>query len=88
MMFDYTPSGVCAKEITFEIEDGRLHSVNFAGGCKGNLAAISRLIEGADAVKVADILRGNTCGHRPTSCADQLACAIDEAVARESRKAS
>jgi uncharacterized protein (TIGR03905 family) len=54
--------------------------VQFTGGCNGNLKAIGRLVEGKDAKEVAGILRGNTCGMKGTSCADQLARAIDGKV--------
>ena len=80
MTFSYQTSGVCAKLISFDITDGKLHNVQFMGGCMGNLRAISKLIEGKNAKEVADILRGNTCGGKSTSCADQLTRAIDEAL--------
>lgn len=83
MKVDFSPNGVCAKKIEFEINEGKLHNVKFYGGCTGNLAAIPKLIEGQDAVKIAGILRGNDCGGRGTSCADQLAVAIDEALAQK-----
>ncbi len=73
----FSPKGVCAIQIDFDIEDGKLHNVQFIGGCNGNLKAIGRLVEGKDAKEVAEILRGNTCGMKGTSCADQLARAID-----------
>ena len=79
--YDYATRGTCARFIGFEIEDGKLHNIAFQGGCNGNLKAISKLLEGADARETADKLRGNTCGPRPTSCADQLAHAIDGALA-------
>ena len=72
--------GTCARMISFGIEDGKLHDVRFFGGCPGNTAAIGKLIEGKDAREVADLLRGNDCGGRGTSCADQLAIAIDQAL--------
>lgn len=74
----FNPKGVCSIKIDFDVEDGKLYNVQFLGGCNGNLKAIGRLVEGKDAKEVADILRGNTCGMKPTSCADQLAKAIDE----------
>ena len=75
----YTTTGVCSKQITFEIDDnGKLHNLKFLGGCPGNLSAISKLLEGADASRAAEILSGNTCGPRNTSCADQLSKAIKE----------
>jgi uncharacterized protein (TIGR03905 family) len=60
--------------------EGRLHNVKFTGGCPGNLLAIGKLVEGADAKKIAALLRGNDCGGRGTSCADQLSIAIEEAL--------
>ena len=78
--YNYTTRGVCAKAIDFDIEDGKLHDIKFYGGCAGNLKAIGKLLEGADAVETANILRGNTCGPRSTSCADQLARAIDKVL--------
>ena len=82
--YEYHPKGICAKLIQFDIKDGKLHNVSFLGGCPGNLQAIPKLIEGADAGKIANILRGNDCGGRGTSCADQLARAIDDAMAKAS----
>lgn len=79
--FTYIPSGVCSRQITFDIEDGKLHNVSFLGGCDGNLKAIGMLLEGADAKETADMFRGNTCGFKSTSCADQLSLAIDSALA-------
>lgn len=76
----FNPRGVCSIKIDFDVEDGKLYNVQFLGGCNGNLKAIGRLVEGKDAKEVADILRGNTCGMKPTSCADQLARAIDEYI--------
>ena len=73
----FSPRGVCAMQIDFDVDDGKLYNVRFIGGCNGNLKAIGKLVEGKDAREVADILRGNTCGMKGTSCADQLATAID-----------
>jgi uncharacterized protein (TIGR03905 family) len=79
--YTYTPSGVCSKQIDFDLDDeGRMHNLKFIMGCNGNLKAIGRLTEGKDAKQVADLLRGNDCSGRGTSCADQLARALDEAA--------
>lgn len=88
--YEFQPEGVCSKLISFDIEDGKMYSLHFLGGCPGNLSAISRLLEGADAMRAAKTLRGNRCGHRPTSCADQLATAIEQAMTatEAQRKAS
>lgn len=79
MKYNYRTRGVCSSEISFEIEEGIVHNVQFLGGCNGNLKAISKLLEGMPSDKVVDILSGNTCGVKGTSCADQLARAISEA---------
>ena len=84
MNFRYQPRGVCSQVIDFAIEDGKLHNVRFMGGCNGNLKAIGKLVEGADAQQIADVLRGNTCGYRSTSCADQLSRAIEQALTQAS----
>lgn len=81
MDYTYPTQGVCARLIDFTIEDDKLKNIRFTGGCNGNLKAIGKLLEGTDARQAADVLRGNTCGARPTSCADQLAKAIDKAYA-------
>ncbi len=77
-MFTYETCGVCSRQINFDIVDGKLHNVSFVGGCPGNLTAIGKLVEGQDAKSVADLLKGNDCRGRGTSCADQLAKAIAE----------
>ena len=80
--YTYRPTGpVCSQRISFAIDDGRLRDVRFVGGCDGNLKAIGKLVEGADAKEIASLLRGNDCGGRGTSCADQLARAVEEALA-------
>ena len=79
--FTYFPQRVCSKHIIFDLdEQNRLHNVKFIGGCPGNLRAIGKLVEGKDAKEIAMILRGNDCGGRGTSCGDQLAVAIEDAL--------
>jgi uncharacterized protein (TIGR03905 family) len=83
MHYDCPTKGVCARRIHFDLEDGKIHNVSFDGGCDGNLKAISTLLEGQPVETVA-LLRGNTCGRKPTSCADQLAQAVEAALASDS----
>lgn len=79
--YSFTPQKVCSKRIDFNLDaEGRLHNVKFTGGCPGNLSAIGKLVDGKDAKEISDILRGNDCGGRGTSCADQLSIAINEAL--------
>jgi uncharacterized protein (TIGR03905 family) len=76
MMTSYDTRGTCAKRIDLDIEDGVIKDVRFHGGCNGNLQGIAALVTGMDAREAAGRLRGIRCGHRPTSCPDQLAEAI------------
>lgn len=81
---DFTPRGVCSRAIHVELtDDGRtIERVSFEGGCKGNLKAISKLVAGMPVEQVVSTLKGNTCGPRRTSCADQLTRALTEAAAK------
>ena len=82
MKYEYKTTGTCSQRIFFEIEDGKLSHVEFLGGCNGNLQGIGRLVEGMDAEEVVKRLEGVHCGMKPTSCPEQLACAIKEALAK------
>lgn len=73
---NYKTSGVCSKEIQFEIENDIIKSVDFIGGCSGNTQGISKLVEGMSVEEVIKRLEGVKCGFRPTSCPDQLAQAL------------
>ena len=75
----YRTRGTCSREISFELDGDRVKNVRFVGGCDGNLKAVSKLVEGMPVAQLETLLRGNTCGPRPTSCADQLAIAVQEA---------
>ena len=83
-MYTYQTRGVCSQAINFELaEDNTVHNVSFYGGCNGNLKGIGRLVEGMEAQKVVDLLKGTQCGMKPTSCPDQLSKA--RAAALEQR---
>ena len=89
MKFDFTTQGVCARLIQFDLaEDGMVHDVVYTGGCNGNLKAIGKLVEGMPYDKVIDVLKGNTCGMKGTSCADQLAKALELAAEKMNLKKS
>jgi uncharacterized protein (TIGR03905 family) len=82
----YYPHGVCSQQIFFELDtQNRLHNVSFTGGCNGNLKALGILVEGQEAEKIVLLLKHNDCGGRGTSCADQLARAIEEALAKNAK---
>ena len=80
MRYEYKTENVCSQIISFDINDNVITSIAFYGGCNGNLKAISKLLEGATVEEIEEKLLGNTCGRRPTSCADQLAIAVRKGV--------
>lgn len=81
MHHKYYPAGTCSRQIDFDIDsEGRVSGISFIGGCNGNLKGICALAEGKDAASLAATLRGITCGNKPTSCPDQLAQALTEAL--------
>ena len=75
--YTYRPSGVCARQLEFDLEDGKVHNLKFVSGCNGNLKAIGKLCEGQDRDHLIALLRGNDCRGRGTSCADQFARALE-----------
>lgn len=79
MHYTYKTKGVCSREISFDIENDIITNVKFVGGCDGNLKAISKLVDGQSVDYIENILKGNLCGMKNTSCADQLAIAVREA---------
>ncbi len=76
MTYTYKTRDVCSTQIQFRLEGDRVHDVRFTGGCNGNLKAIGILVEGMTVDEIESKLLGNSCGGRPTSCADQLAKAV------------
>lgn len=80
MHYTYKTNGTCSSEINFDIVDGKLHNINYIGGCNGNLKAISSLLEGSDVDFAIERLSGIRCGFKNTSCGDQLAKALKQAI--------
>lgn len=76
---EFKPTGVCARQIDVEVDNGIVTSIAFTGGCNGNLKGLSALAIGRTTDEVIKILEGTTCGSKPTSCPDQLCKALREA---------
>ena len=79
MRYSYRTKGVCSTQINFDLEGDVVRNVEFISGCNGNLKAISKLVDGMTVGRIEEVLKGNTCGWKPTSCADQLAIAVRQA---------
>jgi uncharacterized protein (TIGR03905 family) len=82
-MFEYKTRGTCSTKIHFDIRDGRVHDLSFDGGCDGNLKALSLLAEGRETGEIIAKLKGVNCGRKGTSCADQLAGALERFRAKQ-----
>lgn len=82
MHFTYTPKGVCSRKIELDLEDGVVTSLEFTGGCNGNLQGVSALVVGRKATDVIAMLRGINCNGKGTSCPDQLSLALEAALAQ------
>ena len=80
MKYEYKTKGTCSQRIYFDIEDGKVKNVQFLGGCNGNLKGMASLVDGMDVNEVIARLEGTTCGMKSTSCPDQLAKALREAI--------
>lgn len=77
---EYKTKGVCSRAIKFDIVDNKVTGVQFIGGCSGNTQGVARLVEGMDVNEAIARMEGIHCGPRPTSCPDQLARALKEAI--------
>ena len=84
MRYNYQTQGVCARAVSFDLDGNVVTNVVFSGGCPGNTKAVAILVDGMTVETIEEKLRGNTCGYKPTSCADQLAIAVRAALDKES----
>lgn len=80
MTYEYRTKGVCSAKITFDLTDGIVSNVRFMGGCNGNLKGIAQLVDGMKAEDIIKRIKGTKCGFKNTSCPDQLAVALEEAM--------
>ena len=80
MHYSYKTKNTCSTQIDFDIIDGKIRNVSFQGGCNGNLKSISRLVDGMDANELVKKLKGVECRDKKTSCGDQFAKAVEEAL--------
>ena len=80
MTIQYTPKGVCSRAFQIEVEEGVIRSVQVTGGCDGNLKGLSSLLKGMTVEDAIQRMEGIRCGMKATSCPDQLAQALKEAL--------
>lgn len=77
---DYTPQGVCTRRINITVTDGKIEDVTFTGGCSGNTQGVSILVKGLAVEDAIEKLGGIDCKGKGTSCPDQLAQALKQAL--------
>ena len=80
---EFTPKGICAGSITIKLDDNNIiQDLSFVGGCDGNHKGLRALIKGMSADEAIERLSGITCGLRSTSCPDQVAVALKQALSK------
>ena len=77
---EYKTSGTCSRMVIVEVEDGIVTDCAFVGGCAGNTVGVATLVKGMKAEDAIAKIKGIRCGFKPTSCPDQLARALEEAL--------
>ena len=80
MTFTYAPKGVCARQFTIEVEDGKIGDIAVVGGCSGNLQGLTALLKGMSVEEAVRRMEGIRCGFKATSCPDQMAQALKGAL--------
>lgn len=80
MKYQYKPKGVCSREFQIDVEDGVIQSIQIIGGCHGNLQGISSLLRGMKVEEAVARMEGIRCGMKATSCPDQIAQALKQAM--------
>ena len=83
MHYTLYPKGVCSTQIDLDVTDGKIHNLSYTGGCNGNLKALGAMCECASAEEVIRRLSGITCGYKATSCSDQLARLLKDAMKKK-----
>ncbi len=83
MTYNYRTRGTCSRAISFDIDENNVvTNIRFDGGCNGNTQGVAKLADGKKAEDIISLLSGIRCGFKSTSCPDQLAAAIKEALAK------
>ena len=77
---EYNTKGPCARALIVDIEDGVITECKFVSGCPGNTQGVAALVTGMKAEDAIAKIKGIKCGMKTTSCPDQLALALEEAL--------
>ncbi len=81
MITEYTNRGVCSRKTVVDLApDGTINDISIVGGCNGNTNGLAKLLKGMNAHDAILRLKGIDCNGRGTSCPDQVAKALAEAL--------
>ena len=80
MIIDYDPQGVCSRHFSIDVQNGIIQDITIDGGCHGNLQGIAALIRGQKVEDVIQKLENIQCRSKGTSCPDQIAKALKQAL--------
>jgi len=84
MVYTRKNQGTCSMATKVELApEGKIQNIQVLGGCDGNLKGICSLVEGMDAHQAIARMKGIRCGRKATSCPDQIALALEEALAQQ-----
>lgn len=86
MRYSFKTYGTCSRQIDFDINDNIITNVTFYGGCPGNLAALSKVVDGKTVEEIEELFKDIKCGSKPTSCSAQLAIAVRKAFEELKKK--
>lgn len=86
MRYSFKTCGTCSRQIDFDINDNIITNVTFYGGCPGNLAALSKVVDGKTVEEIEELFKDIKCGAKPTSCSAQLAIAVRKAFEELKKK--
>ena len=86
MKYSFKTYGTCSRQIDFDINDNIITNVTFYGGCPGNLAALSKVVDGKTVEEIEELFKDIKCGAKPTSCSAQLAIAVRKAFEELKKK--
>ena len=78
---EYKTKGTCSRMVIIDVEDGVITDCKFVAGCPGNTLGVASLVKGMTTEEAIKKLKGIKCGFKSTSCPDQLALALEEAMA-------
>lgn len=78
----YRPKGVCSQEMHIELDGDVIKSVEIIGGCNGNTKGVAALVKGMKVQDAIERMEGIDCRMRGTSCPDQLAKGLRQALAQ------